>query len=722
MRPRELPDIVDWLPANLSIVDKDSDYKGPFSWEAAPDLREIARSCVSPDIETTVIVGPTQSYKSTLLTGVAAYTIAVDHGPIGWVFGTTDIARAFSQTRIQPTIDGSPVLSALKPENPDHYKTLELGFRTCTVRLAGSNSPSNAATFSYKRVIGDEVDKYPALLGNESGTLDLLLLRTDQYTFHNHIFASSPTVPQGTIWRAALQGDCRRYHVPCPHCGREFVFEFSGLRWDPRARSARGHWDYARVAATAHYECPHCHGEIWENQRRDLLHAGRWIPDPVDLAENRRTEYDLRLDPHRRSYFRSCFNVLHPNRTFAAIAQKHLTAGDDPSARQNFTNGQLGEVYEPKSEKLAWEKIYERRETYLDGDNPERPAPGAVELPAGVLVLAAAVDAQANPARLELEIVGYGEGDESWGIQYKVIEGDPYDLATWIRLDEFLLYAWRHPAGHSMRPAVVCVDTGYATDVAYAYVQRCQPRRVLAVKGSRGGYGEPLADRPRKSGVDRVALWMVGTVTAKELIYARLQLQDAGPGYCHFPKNPKRGYDQAYFRGLTAEKVIWKYESGRKVKKFVPGEFKRNEPLDIRCYILAGLDVLRPDYRGIARRHDRQEELELSTDADTTPPPADSAVFDPATGKIEKPAAADSAPDAAGAGVAAEPIASAAQAPPSAAPEVATAPEVAVPVEPPAPAQAPRPAPNLALPPRLRHLGRRARSPRRAGYVNSWRH
>ncbi len=777
LRPRMLPDIVDWLPANVNIRDNESDYQGPFSFDNCPDLKEIARSCVSPDIETTVIVGPTQSFKSTLLIGVAAYTIGVDPGPIGWVLGNEHVALAFSTKRIQPVIEGSPVLAALKPDDDDQYKNLELGFKTCTVRLAGSNSPSNAATFSYKRVLGDEVDKYPAQLGTESGTLDLLLLRTDQYTHHNHIFASSPTVPEGTIWRAALRGDCRRYHVICRHCGKLFVQEFAQLRWDQKAKSRRGTWDFARVAKTAHMECPHCQGEIWENDRRDMLHAGQWIPDPVEAADLRRLEKDLIADPRRRSYFRSCFNVLHPNRTFAAIAQKHLTAGVDPSARQNFTNGQLGEVHEEKIERMEWETLYERREAYLDGDNPDAPAISPMLLPEGVLLLAVAIDAQENPARLELEIVGFGEGDESWGIQYKVIDGDPLELSTWLRAEPFLQYAWHHPAGHWLRPAIVCIDTGYATKTAYAFVARCQPRRVLAVKGSSGGYGEPLVFRPKKSGVQQVPLWMVGTVTAKQVVYSRLRIADHGPGHCHFPRNPRRGYDQVYFRGLVAERPVWKYETGRKVLTFKPGDFKRNEPLDIRCYILAGLDILRPDYAAIARRftHEKQtgvsEEIEKEihdslgrsgSDQDGSrehggkaigdsaihseekeeaagqpaAPPAENKISDGGVSQTDGRHAVDegsepvAAPDSAqaGSGVAqnAAPACTAEEFGAALGKALANteggidALEAALPEAPP-PTQATRPAPNLVIPRKFRQHLRRQAQPRRGGFVQGWR-
>lgn len=633
LAPRELPDIVDALEGRaltpdgvpikaFQLVDKDSDYRGPFSTDNCPDLREILRSCVSPDVETTVVAGPTQSFKTTLLKGLAAYTVGLHPRPIGWVLPTEPLARDFSSKRLQPDFAATPWLASLIPANPDDYKNLSLGFTSCTIRLAGSNSPSNLASFSYGLVIGDEVDKYPQRLRNEAGTLDLLLQRTGNYTHHNHVFVSSPTVPWGTIWQAALRGDCRRYHVPCPHCSRLFVQTFALLRWDESAKNPNGTWDFARVARSAHLRCPHCSGEIWEHHRRDILHAGRWIPDPVEQADVRRADYELIADPACRSYFRSCFNVLHPNRTFAAIAQKHLLAGRDPSKRQNFTNGELGEVHEETGETLDAEVYYKRREDYLNPDH------GPLELPEGVLVLTASVDYQASPARLEYEIVGHGEDFETWGIQRGYIERRTTWKAAQAELEKILATPWQHPFGFTLTPASVCHDTGHDAEEIYRHVRACQPRRVYAIKGSSEGYGEPLVSRPKKSGVRQVTLYMVGTVTAKLEVYSRLRVGEPGPGYMHFPAHPARGYDHEFFRQLTAEKLVFHYKGGRKVPKFIKPGGRANEALDIRCYNAVALALLNPAFAKLREKAGAaptaaelaaQPELQLSTEQNNEP-------------------------------------------------------------------------------------------------------
>lgn len=630
-QPRKLVDAVAYLEANMRIHDKESDYKGPFSTDNCPDIREIVRSCRGQEIdaetnelreipiESVVIVGPTQSFKTTVLMGIACDVIVNDPGGIGWVLPSEPLARDFSTLRFQPTARNTADLFDLIPDNPDEFKTLQLGFKTCTLRFAGAHSPGNLASFSYKVVIGDETDKFPQLLKSEAGTLDLLLQRTGQQTRFHHIFASTPTVPTGVIWQEALRGDCRRYHVPCPSCGTFFHFRFttdgSTLVWDQKAKNANGTWDLERVAKTAHYRCPSCQNEIHENQRRDILHAGKWIPDPKEQADELRSNYDIVADPHRRSYFRSCFNVIHPNRTFAKIAQKHLLAGRDPSKRQNFTNSELGEVHEEMGETIEWQVLQKRAEDYLGEDGP-------LMLPEGVLVLTAGIDIQANPERAEIEIIGWGADFESWGVQYAFVMRPKGDWkAMWDELDRLLLRQWAHPQGFMLNVAACCVDTGHEPEEVYKWVNRCQPRRVYAIKGSSEGYGAPLLSRPAKSGVKKVPLYMVGTVTAKEMVYARLRITEPGPGCMHFPKEPKRGYDAEWFRQVTAEKVVERYSAGRKVKKFIKPSGRANEALDIRCYGLAALHRLNPDFEQIAKKIAEQRE---DAKPETTPLPPDS--------------------------------------------------------------------------------------------------
>lgn len=602
-RPRPRPDPVKWCPENLVVDERggESHYRGPFSLDIAPDLEEPLRAMCGygdfAETETTVIVGPTQSLKTTLLIGAGGYTLHHMPGDLTWVMDSIDNCRSFSKKRWQSTVSASPVFNYIKLDETDAITNLVLNYRTGTLRFAGSNSPGKVASFPAATVVGDEVDKYPHRVRNEAGTLDLVTERmSGAYSFRRWL-ASTPTIPLGTIWLEAHKGDCRKFFVRCPHCNASWTWQFKQLRWAEDAKGPDGRWDMLRVERTAHYECPACEKAIHEHHRRDMMKAGEW----------RATELQP-VDPRRRSYFRNCFHVLHPNRSFARIAQKHLDAGRDPSARQNFTNSWLGEVYTEDSLTIEANDVASRAEVYLsEPKTPDEP----LMLPGGVLVLTAGVDVQESPARLEAEIVGHGELEETWGIEYRVFPGDPESPEVWADLDRWLLRRWLHPGRFVLSPAAACIDSGHVPESVYKFVKSRLSRFIFATKGSSGGYGEPLVSRPRKSGVHAVPLFMIGTTTAKEIVYSRLQITTPGPGYMHFPKDPKRGYDAAYYRQLTAEECMVTWKAGRKVKKFVNPSGRRNEALDIRCMALAARELRNPDFVTLAEQA-RQSEMDFT--------------------------------------------------------------------------------------------------------------
>jgi phage terminase large subunit GpA-like protein len=74
----------------------------------------------------------------------------------------------------------------------------------------------------------------------------------------------------------------------------------------------------------------------------------------------------------------------------------------------------------------------------------------------------------------------------------------------------------------------------------------------------------------------------------------RLKLQDRGPGFCHFPAEDGRGYDEKYFKGLTSEKKVMRYKMGRPYFAWElkdKGEHRRNEALDCRNYATAAIEI-----------------------------------------------------------------------------------------------------------------------------------
>jgi phage terminase large subunit GpA-like protein len=66
-------------------------------------------------------------------------------------------------------------------------------------------------------------------------------------------------------------------------------------------------------------------------------------------------------------------------------------------------------------------------------------------------LLVAGIDTQSGSkdteGRLEVEVVAFGLGEESWSIDYQIFSGDPAKPEVWQKLDTYLKKPWRHESG-----------------------------------------------------------------------------------------------------------------------------------------------------------------------------------------------------------------------------------------------------------------------------------
>ena len=78
------------------------------------------------------------------------------------------------------------------------------------------------------------------------------------------------------------------------------------------------------------------------------------------------------------------------------------------------------------------------------------------------------------------------------------------------------------------------MDSGHHTQQVYDYCKRKQPSRVYPVKGA-STRGVPIVSRMSTDQRTGVRFHLVGTDTAKETVFSRLQIEDVVAGYCHSP-------------------------------------------------------------------------------------------------------------------------------------------------------------------------------------------
>lgn len=356
------------------------------------------------------------------------------------------------------------------------------------------------------------------------------------------------------------QSTREEWNVPCPECGHYQPFVWANLIFDPD--------DLQKEIV---YKCERCGCVANEYRWKQQSQQGRFV------AENPGAE--------TRGFH---LNTLAS--TFCGwkeIVQKFIVAKEqldqgNPEGMKVWVNTELGETWEERGEQVEDTELFNRREIY-DAVVPEE-----------VLVLTAGVDVQDD--RFEVEIVGWGVGKESWGIRYQKIYGDMLKEQVWEDLDAFLQTVWCKKDGTALRIISCCIDSGgHHTDQVYRFTKERYERGVWAIKG-KGGAEVPYIRNPTTNNRVKTPLFIIGVDAGKALLYQRLRHNTKGPNYCHFPANEEAGYDETYFKGLTSEKMVVRFRKGRSVTvwELKDSKYKRNEPLDLRNYATAALEIANP--------------------------------------------------------------------------------------------------------------------------------
>jgi phage terminase large subunit GpA-like protein len=564
------------------ILSAASAEPGRWRTSRAPYLKEIMDSVSDTRVREMWWMASAQVGKSETLNNILGYFIDVNPGPVLFVQPTIDMAQSYSKDRLQPMFRDTPRLRDKVAENKsrDSDNTiLHKQFHGGTLDLGGANSPAGLASRPKRIILCDEIDRYPASAGAEGDPVGLAQKRS--VTYWNRFFAafSTPTIKGlSRIEKGFLTGDQRRYHVPCPHCGERFAFE-----WERLDFSQRG------TPEEPLYICPHCNAAIKHSAKAKMLHKGEWVA----AAEFKGI----------RSYH---INELYsPWSDWAKIVYDFLAAKKlGQHSIKVWKNTSLGLPYEEAGDSMEARVIQARSE------------PSSDTLQEPVLVITAGVDVQRD--RLEIEVVGWGAGDESWSLDYHVIHGDVKHAAVWEELTARVVNCrYAYADGTTLGIPIIGIDAGdgnVANDVM-AFCARNQRGRLgcLATKGA-STFDAPIWVKPTIGKNKSPGPWMIGSSQIKLRVFDSLRLDQPGPGYMHFPD----GRPDQYYRGLTSEKLVTVHNKAGWPRREWHKIYDRNEPLDCRVIAYAMLKVLNPDYEVIAAK---RAEKNGEKPAETTPQP-----------------------------------------------------------------------------------------------------
>ena len=544
----------------------------------------------SSPIQREIWMKSTQLGASAVAENVIAYYMDASPAEILYVSATEPLLKKWATKRLEPLIDSCGIRHKIAAQT-DNIKSRRSGDLILTkefvggaLDMASAQSASSLRSDTKRILIRDEVDGAPPELRTGEGNwLEVSRARTNAWGTRAKIFdLSTPTSYEGSlIYGEYLLGDKRKYMVPCPHCGKHQELVWGNERSQNGVKAETEAGELKR----AYYQCDFCHDAIFNHDKTDMLARGRWEPSAKPSSP-------FIASRHLSGLYRPVGMA-----GWTEMYREYEKAKNDPERMRGFVNLELGLPFKETGARPKLEKVIELRGGYRSGTIPH----GVLFLTAGIDVQRGQRKGEANPPRLEMEILGHGAKFRTWSILYRRFEGDVYDPhdGAWQELDDFVRaggFRFQRDDGREFGVNLTFIDSGDGeiTNVVYDFCQGWDntfPSKGFSALKKRKGEKEDerIAGtffrrfRAAPIGGNNV-LYEISTNFYKTHLYNNLQIkrQDTGEqraGFCDFPVD----YGEDYFRMLTAE------------EKLSDGSFKasgrRNEALDCRVMNLCAGDV-----------------------------------------------------------------------------------------------------------------------------------
>ncbi len=580
IRPDPVLTVSQWADEHRVLSSVSSAEPGQWRTERTPYLREIMDGLsVRSRVTETVFVAGAQVGKTEAGNNWIGYVIAHAPAPMLVLMPTDKTANDNVRTRIDPLIDGSPALRervAVRGSKEGGNTLERKDFPGGTLLIRGANSAANLRSLPIRDLFEDEIDAYEVDLDEEGDPIALAEARTRTFGAKRKVYkVSTPTVEgRSRIWASFEATDKRRYYVPCPHCGEMQTIDWDRIKWESDT-------------SEPYLVCAENGCVIEERMKSKMLAAGEWRATQKCADRNVRGYHLSALySPYGWFSWREARDqFLRAHREKDRVKKAAML--------KTWVNTVAGECWAERGEAPDWEKLYARREPYARNT-----------VPAGGLVLTAAVDVQKN--RIEVEVRAWGPRLESWSIDARTFAGDPSrldgELSPWPYVTAMLSESWPHELGGRLAITTMAVDSGDETQSVYNWARKFPPQRVMCVKGS-GTMGTLLATPKnvdvRADGVKLphgVTLWMVGSSVAKSEFYGWMRQDrpaegDEPPtGWVHWPD----AYGQEWFEQITAEQLVPRVVRGFRTYLWEKTR-ERNEALDLHVYNRAAAAMIGVD-------------------------------------------------------------------------------------------------------------------------------
>ena len=579
--------VSEWADAERQLTRRSSSEPGLWRTDRVPFLKE-PMDLLSPRerrIRRVVLIFGSQSgAKTECGLNWLGRTIAMDPAPFLVMFPTESFAKRQIRQRLSPLFTDTPAVAAksLSSKSRDAANAMFLKEFEGDMLLSiiGGNSGSAAQGMPAQNLWVDEASSLPMEIDDKGDPIENAEARQTNFPDRKTLLTSTPG-SRGACritWEFETRSDRRRYGMLMPCCGKHAVIEWPHMVWDT-------------PDGEVFCQCPACGERVEQHHKTTMLAGGIWTPTAKGDGET--------AGFHLPGWY-APYGWL----SWEKIRDEFLRAKADPLLLKGWVNKRAAEAWEDESlAKVSADGLMARVGGYDHGS-----------CPAGVLAVVMAVDVQ--DTWLEVSVWGYGRGDEGWRIWHQKIDGDPGQDHVWQQVTTIREIAWPREGGGTIKAVHCAVDTGgHYTGEAYEYCRRYAKDGVVAIKGS-SQRNAPVLGKGTKQDVNfkgkivknGVTLYMIGTHAIKRTVYSRLKIEEHGPGFVHFDN----ATTDDYLQGLTCERLQPRYVKGFQVLEWVKPSGARNEPLDLKVYCLAMLELLKRRYNRATMWDQLQAQLQAS--------------------------------------------------------------------------------------------------------------
>ncbi len=466
----------------------------------------VCEAFASPLYKRVTFVMGTQMGKSATMFNVIGWRLDDDPAPVIYVGPTQSNIDKVVEPKIaemfRECLSLSRKVKKDKGETSKHRKNVG----GVHLRLAWAGSATELASDSAALTLVDEIDRPDENASGEGSLEEIAEARGDAYADSKTGYTATPTGgrvaryqhPETNLYHWA-KADTEQVHSPVwrlwqsgtrhewfvPHldadCNEYFSPSSDLLWWEGKGTDEE--CSPARASKTAKLICPHCGGQISDNERQEMNARGVAVAPgqtvvPHDDKHVLITQGDeshtvpfwsaLPTDDGNDSFsiWVSGLCSFSAKKSYGFLARKLLSAlqSGDPGQLQAVHNTGFGEVYAVTGDAPRWEDIYALRDNHRIG-----------EVPAGFDTLICTVDVQKN--RVYYVVRAWRAGMSSRLIEYGEIFGETDKPEVWNDVSDLFEQQWD---GHSIK--LMGVDCGFRTDEVLAFVRR-HKHRARALMG-----------------------------------------------------------------------------------------------------------------------------------------------------------------------------------------------------------------------------------------------